>query len=292
MPSSGSGNRASVNRDYAVTAAETTGWSFNNQSDVTKVVSLASPSATAFTASYTLTGLSKAYIRFGLSPNLNDLLVSGQANLGNEVLSNSNRRVDLSNTVSSTETARAFVEVSLGGVINSAATDLATAGTTTLRRNQAQTHQVEVELTGNGPHVITLGFDDGVSRTDGIPDTWWSQYGINGSDRVASADFDKDGLTNLQEYAFATLPNNAASVWRPSVIKSEAGFQISFATAGGRNYTVKCRDDLANGNWSTVTSVGSNQTNPVSGDGNEKTVTDTSSGGATKRFYRVEVSVP
>jgi len=284
MPTSGSGNRASVNGDYTVAASGAAGWSFSNQSDVTKVVSLPSADATAFTASYTLSGLSKAYIRFGLSPNLNDLLVSGQANLGNEQLSNNNRRVDLSNTVSSTETVRAFVEVSSGGVILPGATDLASAGTTTLRRNQAQTHQVEVELSGNGPHLITLGFDDGVSKTDGIPDTWWSQHGINGPDRTASADFDGDGLSNLHEYVLGTLPNNVASVWRPLITTGGSGFQINFSTITGRTYTVRSRDNLTGGSWSDL------QTVP--GDGSDKTVTDTGSGSVNTRFYKVDVSMP
>ena len=188
------------------------------------------------------------------------------------------------NTVSSAETVRAFVEVSSGGAILPSATDLAAAGTTVIRRNQAQTHQVEVELTGSGSHTVTLGFDDGVNRTDGIPDTWWSQYGINGSDRTASADFDGDGLSNLHEYVLGTLPNNAVSVWRPLITTGGSGFQINFSTVTGRTYTVRSRDNLTGGSWTSLQAV--------PGDGSDKTVTDTSSGSVNTRFYKVDVSMP
>ncbi|MBI2208022.1 hypothetical protein HYU50_00850 [Candidatus Woesearchaeota archaeon] len=45
---------------------------------------------------------------------------------------------------------------------------------------------------------------------DGIPDKWELQQGLDPNDPSdAEADFDKDGLTNLQEYTYRTDPNNA-----------------------------------------------------------------------------------
>ena len=290
MPSAGTGNRASVNDTYTAVATEgSTGWTFNNQSDVTKTITLASADAKAFTASYSLSGLSKAYIRFGLSPNLGDLLLRGQAGLGNEVLSNTNRRVALTNT-SGSEVVRAFVEVSSGGVILPSATDLVAAGTTVLRRNQAQTHQVEVELTGNA--VITLGFDNGVDAppsTDGILDSWWSQYGITGADRSGSADFDGDGVSNLLENRLGSNPASASSTGRPALNTtgtnglSTNGFTFSFPTVTNVTYQPVVITNLSNANWSNLGPA-------ISGDGTTKSVTDSSATNSYRNFYRVNLT--
>jgi hypothetical protein len=87
-------------------------------------------------------------------------------------------------------------------------------------RNQAQTHQVEVQITGST--TVTLGFDQGADFqdpatqiTDGIPNTWWNANSIPTNERVAAADRDGDGLTNMEEYILGSNPNNASS-GRPS----------------------------------------------------------------------------
>ena len=170
---SNNGSNAGVNATYNVTAASTgTGWTFTN-GGITKTIRIPAAASERLEATYQLTGISKAYVRFGLSPNLLDLMTRGQAGL---VETNpSTTRVNLTNTGAS-DTIRAWVEAPQ---INSLATDVATTGfTTVLRRNQSQTSQVEVELAGAGPHVVTLGFDLGVdlansdTDTDGLPDAW------------------------------------------------------------------------------------------------------------------------
>ena len=296
MPSAGTGNRASVNGDYTVAAATgSTGWTFSNQSDVTKVVTLASADAKSFTASYSLSGLSKAYIRFGLSPNLGDLLVRGQAGLGNEVLSTNNRRVALTNT-SGSEIVRAFVEVSSAGTINPGASDLVTAGTTLLRRNQAQTHQVEVELTGDGPHIITLGFDDGTdapnpdSDGDGLLDAWESSNFGNLSQN-ASGDPDADGISNLLEYRLGSNPNSAAVNGLPALNLNPAdgnglstnGFTMSFPTVTGITYQVVANANLSTNSWGNIGSS-------IVGDGTTKSVTDASATNSAQKFYRLNLT--
>jgi hypothetical protein len=294
MPTAGSGNRASVNGDYTVAAASgSTGWSFSNQSDVTKVVTLGSADAKSFTASYSLSGLSKAFIRFGLSPNLGDLLLRGQAGLGNEVLSNTNRRVALTN-ISGSEVVRAFVEVSNGGVINAGATDLTTTGTTIPRRNQAQTHQVEVELSGDA--VITLGFDDGTdapnpdSDGDGLLDAWENSNFGNLSQN-ASGDPDADGISNLLEFRLGSNPNSAIAAGLPTLNLNPAdgnglstnGFTMSFPTVTGITYQVVANGNLSTNSWGNIGS-------PIIGDGTTKSVTDTSATNSTQKFYRINLS--
>jgi hypothetical protein len=271
-----------------------TGWRFSNQNDVIKTITLASANANAFTAEYQLSSLNKAYIRFGLSPNLEDLLVRGQAGLGNEVLSSNNRRVALTNTSDSSEIVRAFVEVSSAGTINPGASDLVTAGTTLLRRNQAQTHQVEVELTGDGPHIITLGFDDGTdtpspdSDADGLLDSWENSNFAN-LDENASGDPDGDGVVNLLEMKLGSNPNSSASTGLPVPSVSgltSTGFTITFDTVSGLDYQVVGTENLAETSW---TNIGSS----IPGEDDTQTsVTDPLTNAPSCKFYKVQISSP
>ena len=285
--------RHSVNSTYQALPAESgIGWHFSNQDDVTKIITLASANANAFTAEYQLRSLSLAYIRFGLSPNLEDLLVRGQAGLGNEVLSSNNRRVALTNT-SGSEIVRAFVEVSSAGTINPGASDLVTAGTTLLRRNQAQTHQVEVILTGDGPHIITLGFDDGTdtpipdSDADGLLDSW-ENSNFGNLRQTASGDFDNDGVGNFLEMKLGSNPNSSASNGLPtpsvSSLTSE-GFTITFPTVSGLNYQVVGTENLTETTWPNIG-------NSITGDGQPKSVTDSSATNSPRKFYKVKITAP
>jgi hypothetical protein len=248
---------------------------------MSKTIVLTSATQGELAASYTLSGPSKLFVRFGLSPNLLDLMLRGHEGLTTEVVE-AGTRASVANT-SGSEVVRAWVEAPQ---FNASAIDT-TAVTTVPRRNQAQTHQVEVELTGAGPHLITLGFDDGSDAptvTDGIPDTWWEANRIPANERLAAADRDGDGLNNLQEYVLVTDPNVAGSTWRASLEQGGEGFQISFPTADGRIYTVKSCDNLSVGDWNTT--VGE-----VTGDGLIQTVTDPNSQAKTALFYRVDVRI-
>jgi hypothetical protein len=281
-----------VNADYTVTAAPggAKGWTFSS-GGVSKTITLPDAVNGRLAASYSLSGPSKLFVRFGLSPNLLDLMLRGHEGLDIEV--NQGARSSVANT-SGSEVVRAWVEAPL---INAAAVD--TAGTTTVqRRNQAQTHQVEVELTGAGPHLVTLGFDDGSdapSVTDGIPDTWWNEYNVPANERVAAADRDNDGLTNMQEYILGSNPNDPSS-GRPHVTATHDGetFRIEFETVPGRSYRVMGRDSLASGTWAEVTNLQSGtglSANPVAGDGTVKVLVEQGLGGRNARFYQVEVQL-
>lgn len=282
IDNSANGSNANVNATYNVTAASGgTGWTFTNGS-ITKTIRLQNAASERLQATYQLTGLTKAFIRFGLSPNLLDLMLRGQTGLAPET--STPTRVNLTN-MSGNDTVRAWVE---GPQINAAATDVAASGfTTVLRRNQAQTHQVEVELTGSGPHTVTLGFDLGTdlvnpdSDNDGLPDAWELENFGNLS-ATASGDADGDGLSNLAEFLFGSDPNLASSV-APTTATTpvSGGFQFSFPTIAGRIYQPQVSSDLAS--WTNLGGT-------ISGDGSTKSVTDTTS--APRRFYRVSVSLP
>ena len=293
-PTAGTGDRNSVNTAYTSEAVvNSTGWRFSNQNDVTKIITLASANAKAFTAEYQLSSLNKAYIRFGLSPNLEDLLLRGQAGLESEIVSSDKRRVSVKNT-SGSEVVRAFVEVSGSNLINDTASDLPVAGTSFLRRNQAQTHQVEVELNGSGStHIITLGFDDGIdtpnpdSDADALLDSWEiSNFG--NLEQTASGDPDGDGVGNLIEMKLGSNPNSSASNGLPVLSVSgltPEGFTITFPTVPGLNYQVVGTENLAGPSWPNIG-------NSITGDGQPKSVTDSSATNSPRKFYKVQITAP
>jgi len=296
--SGGSGNNARVNSLYTVTATTdgTIGWVMNSEDGLTKTIRLANASSDRLTATYSLSGLSRAYLRFGLSPNLQDLMIRGQTGLA--VTSPSTNRINVAN-VASDGTVRAFVQVSSdtsnGGnssSINTTATDTdgLTAFSTINMRNQAQTQQVEVALVGQGPHTVTLAFDQGTDNTDtdadSLPDAW-ETTNFGNLNQNGAGDPDKDGLTNLQEYIFGSDPNSASSGLPKVGVSStgSSGFTITFPTISGRTYQVIGTENLSSTNWPTVGL-------PVTGDGNPKSVTDTDSISKNRKFYKLQVTTP
>lgn len=277
---SNSGSNAGVNAIYSVAPAPSgTGWTFSN-GGVQKTILIPNASSERLEATYQLSGLNRAFVRFGLSPNLLDLMIRGQQGLSQETVSGG--RVSVTN-VSPTDTVRAFVEAP---IINSAATDVAPTGfTTVLRRNQAQTHQVEAELVGPGPHKISLGFDLGVDLTDadgnGLPDSWeianFGAVGVN-----PNADPDGDGINNLTEYIVGSNPNSATSGWPATTLsRNETGNTFSFPTIPGRLYQVRVSNNLTA--WSDLGTR-------IPGDGSTKSVTDPNP--PDRRFYRLIISLP
>ncbi|MDQ6622171.1 MAG: hypothetical protein M3Y86_01625, partial [Verrucomicrobiota bacterium] len=86
--SAGAGTFGYVNDLYTGAAAPSgIGWKFTSaDGKISKTITLP-PASGAFTASYTTTSLNQLFVRFGLSPDLLDLMRSGQAHLSN-VISN------------------------------------------------------------------------------------------------------------------------------------------------------------------------------------------------------------
>ncbi|MBJ7259098.1 MAG: hypothetical protein JHD33_06110 [Chthoniobacterales bacterium] len=284
--SAGAGANNDVNATYSVSDAGAASWTFS-QGGISKTISLPNTWSGNINAAYALSGPTQLYVRFGLSPNLLDLMKNGQANLAAEQVAGV--RVNLLNNSSADGPVRAFVQTSANSLINASATDVGGAGFTTVnRRNQAQTHQVEVQITGNT--MVTLGFDQGSDLTqtadsdlDGMDDSW-ETTNFDTLDRHGAGDFDNDDLTDLQEFTLLSDPKNASS-GRPAVGVGaiSGGFRLSFPTATGRNYEVQVRDEVSSGDWSALGSV-------VAGDGSTKTRDDLTV--LTRRFYRVMVSKP
>ena len=94
-----------------------------------------------------------------------------------------------------------------------------------------------------GLTILNTGNDDfGNYAADGLPDTWQVQYfGESGSQGVATADGDSDGLNNLQEYAFGMNPSQgsaSAVAWNGSTLQS-AGTPIAFASGSASSFTFR-----------------------------------------------------
>jgi len=278
------GSNAHVNAMYAVGAATgKTGWVFS-YGGVTKEISLPTAAEGKLNAAYSMSGPSRVYVRFGLSPNVMDLMMNGHQNLQVEQASTTN--FNLLNNASEGP-LRAFVRTEAGASVNLGATDQSFGMTTYNRRNQAQTEQVEIEITGNT--VITLGFEEFTTTTDGVPNNWWASNFTNSNDWVASGDPDGDGVPNWQEYIAGSDPNNASSgLPETGSTVQPGGFVITFDTVTGRIYTVRYETNLMSGTWPQVAGGG----NPVTGDGTIRSVTDATYSTATGRFYRVDVSLP
>lgn len=168
-----------------------------------------------------------------------------------------------------------------------------------------------------GTHVMRLIAEDGaacVSTTVRINVTsigspyqnWAQEQGLTGSNAVELADPDGDGLPNLAEYAFGTVPDNVASRAYPQPVTVNDGANrvvcISYRerrggvgtvgvdyTAGGVRYTVETTDDLSAQVWPSgtgaVVAVGLPTDN---GDGTETVaVRRRVSGIGTNGFLRV-----
>jgi hypothetical protein len=298
---SGAGTFGYVNDYYNVVAAPAgTGWKFTSgDGKISKTITLA-PSANRLQAGYTTTGMVQLFIRFGLSPDLLNLLLAGQTNLN--VISNA-QEFNLFNN-NSARSVRAYLRLGggsfAGAAYNAGASDLA-AGIlpdTLPMRNQAQTQQVEIE--GNTNMTFALGFETGTAVTydadgDGLPDWWESQYGFNPNDpngtNGANADNDGDGRTSLQEFIVGTDPNKADSGQSGLNITrtGPATVKLTFSTIPNRIYRI-LYSNVVNGTWLQAGG-------DIVGTGSGAEYTDNGlhtgsppSGGP--RFYKLEVALP
>ena len=284
-----------VNNLYtASTPASGTGWKLtSSDSKISKTITLA-PRQSLFQVSYTVAPeFSNLYIRFGLSPNLEDLLLNGQANLSN-VISNA-QELNLFNNLPG-QIVRAFIRTGggsySGAVYNAAAVDdnpgTGITFSTLNMRNQAQTHQIE--LNGSSPSLsFALGFETGAtvsydSDNDGLPNWWETANGLDANDNTGDngngGNPDNDGKTNIQEFILQTDPKKFDYGY-PAVSVNSGN--VSFPTLLGRNYQVQYRDDLTTGIWQNVGTS-------VIGTGGMIVVPDNNSSLA-KRFYRLTIQL-
>jgi hypothetical protein len=107
---------------------------------------------------------------------------------------------------------------------------------------------------------------------------------IANSDNAAdTADPDGDGMTNAQEFAAGTNPNDRNSLLKISQVQTSGNDRlVSFPTVSGKIYRLEASNTLQSGSWTTV------QDN-IAGNGGTVQVTDTGGAAQPRRFYRVLV---
>lgn len=134
------------------------------------------------------------------------------------------------------------------------------------------------------PAIATVTVVDGDADSDGMPDDYEISVGLNSSVNDAALDLDGDGVSNIDEYLFGTLPNNAKSRFQSSIEVGSTDVNITFPTIKERLYKVEQSVTL-NAPWVVV------QENIV-GTGSNITVTETGVTSRLKGFYRVVVRLP
>ena len=298
----GVGTNGYVNNVYAVTpAAGGTGWTFaSSDSKITKTITLA-PRSSRLAARYDLgAGVNTVYVRHGMSPNLYDLLVSGQANLSS-VHDTTHGEVSVINRTPQQRTVRSFIKYGEGytALYNNFAVDRdPNSGFDTLNmRNQAQTEQIEVAVT-NG-QTFAIAFETGPSvsistAADAIPDWWKQQYALSITDPTVANQpaASGDGMTNGQKYVLGLDPTVIHPMGVTVTVGKDAQgrFSLQFSTLIDRIYQIYFAGDLA-GPWTSAGAALSGTGGVVSWT-DDGTATGTPPTSSDRRFYRVSIQYP
>jgi len=133
------------------------------------------------------------------------------------------------------------------------------------------------------------GFTNTVTRAadtnvNGLADWWENFHFTNAADRVATNDFDHDGVPNIDEQSAGTDPTASNSVLRLDGIDiPSSSCVVSFPTASGRVYAVDAGTNLPMGLWTNLRSN-------IPGTGAEASVPDTNN--TPQSVYRIRASVP
>ncbi len=302
----GVGNNNYVNNLYTVSpAASGTGWTFTSSDGlISKTITLAAGSS-LLNASYNIdSSIKQLFVRFGLSPNLYDLLINGQTNL-QSVTSGTAGEFSVVDATPQ-RSVRSFIKYGgtsgYNGVYDALATDQSGAFDTINMRNQAQTQQAEVS--GSGQMNIAVGFETNwtdtlASDADGLPDWWRLKYfghatGL-ASDLSRAGDVRMgDGLTNMQKYVLMLDPTKAEPGGIPGVVvtyNSQGYAVLNFPTMRDRTYGVYYSTSLGStANWTQAGAslVGTGSGMQWTDDGSQ---TGGAPSGSNHRFYKVLISV-
>ena len=304
VPTNADGTAEYINMLYDFTDL-TNGWRISSTNGaVIKEVTL-QPSAWQLEIGYRLAGALTGgvlYIRNGFSPHLWDLLLHGQANLGDEVHTGGVMQL-INNTYEEIVTDYlGYQDAGHDTTFNTAARDddpsKGVTNYTVNMRNQAQTHQVEVF--GTNTFAFSMGFKAELtdSDSDGMPNTYEDQYSFldptNASD--GQMDYDGDGVVNREEYVANTDPSQVSDFLHLSDEHICTGIVLRFPAKVQRRYFIwYANDDLVSPAWSNATlspiSVATNCTYEWTDDGSS-TEPNPDDPALSIRFYRIEVTLP
>ena len=107
--------------------------------------------------------------------------------------------------------------------------------------------QFSIEYNGTwSDHDFQFGiFEELDTDEDGMPDNYEDEFGLAKDVNDANEDLDGDGLTNFQEFAAGTLPNDANSVFKISI--NELGAftaTVEWTSIPGQVYIVESSTDM------------------------------------------------
>ena len=122
---------------------------------------------------------------------------------------------------------------------------------------------------------------------DGIPMTWWNQYGL-GTNQTAAGDHDNDGASNAEEYIADTHPGQAASVFTNRVVLADGPaitIQAGPPTTNSRVYELWYSTNLTGGAWLPFGST-------ITGAANGGALWWPATNSADVRYYRSGVRLP
>ncbi len=284
------GSQSYVNDLYTVTPVAE-GWQLQSSDEkITKTITLV-PDSDTFQADYHVDGGGTLYIRHGLSPDLHDLLRRGQGGLSEEAQAGEMSLKHSGNDM----VIRAFVDYSHAAVAFNAEAEDGPFQTVTMR-NQAQTHQVELESTGES-FSFGLGFEvlEAELFNDGVPYTWLEYYGYDPETVDVNATMASNQVNSLkQAYIAGLVPTDPEAFFQVSNVESaEDGIWVRFMSATNRHYYIwYANDTLIDPDWEQANE------SAIEGDGDEQawlddgSETDPPPDVVDRRFYRIDVRLP
>jgi hypothetical protein len=297
-------NSGYVNALYAVTAAGTNGWTFTSPDGRIAKTIVLPDSANSLRADYNVSGdVSALYVRFGLSPHLEDLLVNGQTNLDSPPAAGGRKVVANRNEFHNVTTALRFSGGSLGGsLVNGAAMDrnpsasVPFAPDTVNMRNQAQTEQVELQGAGAFSFELELMAEVADSDGDGLPDAWEILYGLDPNDDGSidinngpDGDPDNDGISNYHEWLVGTNPVVADAGAYPKLKMTrgqDGSVRLEFPVIPNRLYRLWHSEDLDG--WLPLPP--DTNTRGMPADPEFERFDPAPAGNHDRRFYRLEIA--
>lgn len=283
------GTNANVNALYTVAPAPSgTGWTFTAPGGViVKHITLANASD-ELVANYTLAGgYTKLFVRFGLSPDLDDLFTGGQDGLETNY---SLPEVLVANGMSGA-LALATAKTISNATPQVSATDDDFANQDTIpMRNQSLVQQVELESQAtNFTVALSLSLVVTDADGDGLPADWETANGLDDGDATgdngASGDPDGDGLSNSIEWLVGLNPQVVDNSAYPKlgINRISGGVRLVFPTLPGRSYQLQSSDALDG--W---TNFGAPHVTAANASPATLQIDDTSS--LPKRFYRMVIN--
>ena len=298
------GTSSYVNMVYSFSPA-TNGWTATSSDErISKTVTLADDADT-FAVSYSLDpslNSGRLFVRNGLSPDLFSLLIHGQNRLSSE--EHNAGVMTLRQGLANDFQVVSIIDSSHPSVaFQTTATDVPAGETFTTvnMRNQAQTHQVELEGQGTFDFSMSFALETGPwfdTDRDGLPD-WWEQEHFGGPTAVEDPQaLAVNGVNTLMQAFIAGLDPNDPNAYfatpqpEPQTHGTANGVLLRLPFAiHGRRYVIWYTDDLMAPDWFIAAAIEAAETPEETvwldqGDQNRTNPLD-----AGKRFYSIQVEL-